>query len=49
MDIKWMVENGLSQRQIGIKIGKSQGSVRHTLKKMGLNTKKSKNMKFQMD
>lgn len=39
MNIQELIEKGLSQRQIAKEIGKSQGSVKHTLKKLGLKTK----------
>lgn len=42
-----LVEQGLSQRQIGDKLGKSQTSVRHWLNKLGLNTNKKKRFATQ--
>ena len=40
--LKSLVEQGLSQRQIGDKLGKSQTSVRHWLNKLGLKTSRKK-------
>lgn len=37
--LKNLVEDGLSQREIGAKLGKSQASIKHWLKKYGLKTK----------
>lgn len=37
-----LINEGLSTRQIGARVGKSQSSVKYWLKKLGLNTKKKR-------
>ena len=43
--IKELVEKGLSQRQIAKEVNRSQASVKHWLKKLGLRTKQAEGIK----
>ncbi len=45
-NLQTLVDEGLSQREISSRLGKSQGTIRHWLKKYGLKTKTSPKKSF---
>lgn len=46
LELQELIDSGLSQREIGLKLNKSQCSVRHWLRKYGLKTHKHGNNMF---